>query len=163
MVLAQHVEQFLGRSGLGECSEAAQVTEETRDVGAVSGEELLTVSTGDEGNHGSGCGGLIGVGSCAPLGSSGLVARVVPVGGTLHNLYVHVSAAPGVGVHNRWATIVNGAGTALGCDIDGAATSCNNTAASLPLSAGDTVWLEATQTTIGGSTPAAVSWAVQAG
>jgi len=130
------------------------------------GSSFLAGSSGGQlstGNHGAGCGGLIGVGSCAPLGSSGLVAQVVPVGGTLHDLHVRLSAAPGVGVHERWAIIVNGAGTALGCDIDGTATSCSNTAVSFPLSAGDTVWLEATQTTIGGGAPAAVSWAVQAG
>jgi hypothetical protein len=87
----------------------------------------------------------------------------MPVGGTLHDLYVQLSEAPGVGVHERWAIIVNGAGTALGCDIDGTATSCSNTSVSFPLSPGDTVLLEATQTTIGGGEPAAVSWAVQAG
>jgi hypothetical protein len=103
------------------------------------------------------------VGSCAPLGSSGLVAQVVPVDGTLHNLHVHLSAAPGVGVHERWAVIVNGGGTFLGCDIEGTATSCSNTIVSIPLSAGDTVWLEAVETTLGGAAPAAVSWAVQAG
>lgn len=130
------------------------------------GSSFLAGSSGGQlstGNHGVGCGGLIGVGSCAPLGSSGLVAQVVPVSGTLHDLHVHLSAAPGAGVHVRWAIIVNGAGTALGCDTDGAATSCSETGVSFPLSAGDNVWLEATQTTIGGATPAAVSWAVQAG
>ncbi len=87
----------------------------------------------------------------------------MPVGGTLHNLYVTLSPAPGAGVFARWAIIVNGAGTFLFCDIAGLATSCSNTAVSFPLSPGDRVWLEATETTIGGGAPAAVSWAVQAG
>jgi len=126
-------------------------------VAGSSGGELST------GNNGSGCGGLVGVGSCAPIGSGGLVQQVVPVSGTLHNLYVTVSAAPGAGIHERWALIVNGAGTAVGCDIDNLATSCSDTTNNFPLTAGDTVWLEATETTVGGAAPAAVSWAIQAG
>lgn len=130
------------------------------------GSSFLAGSSGGQlstGNNGSGCGGLIGVGSCAPLGNTGLVQQVIPVGGTLHDLHVTVSAAPGAGVHERWALIVNGAGTAVGCDIDNLATSCSDTTNSFPLTAGDTVWLEATETTVGGATPAAVSWAIQAG
>ena len=83
--------------------------------------------------------------------------------GSLHDLYVNLSAAPGVGKHERWAIIVNNAGTALGCDIDDTATSCSNTTDSFPISPGDVITLEATQTTIGGAAPAAVTWAVQAG
>jgi hypothetical protein len=130
------------------------------------GSSFLAGSSGGQlstGNNGSGCGGLIGVGSCAQLGNTGLVRQVIPVSGTLHDLYVTVSAAPGTGVHERWALIVNGAGTAVGCDIDNLATSCSDTTNSFPLTAGDTVWLEATETTIGGAAPAAVSWAIQAG
>jgi hypothetical protein len=130
------------------------------------GSSFLAGSSGGQlstGNNGSGCGGLIGVGSCAQVGDGGLVQQVVPVGGTLHDLYVTVSAAPGAGVHDRWALIVNGAGTAVGCDIDNLATSCSDTADSFPLAAGDRVWLEATETTLGGGAPAAVSWAIQAG
>jgi hypothetical protein len=117
------------------------------------------LSTGN--NGAAGCGGFIGVGSCSATQAP--VEQVVPVSGTLRNLYVHLSAAPGVGVHETWAIIVNNAGTFLFCDIDNLATSCSNTTISFPLSAGDTVTLEATETTIGGAAPAAVSWAVQAG
>jgi hypothetical protein len=130
------------------------------------GSSFLAGSSGGQlstGNNGSGCGGLIGVGSCAQVGNGGLVQQVVPVSGTLHDLYVTVSAAPGAGVHERWALIVNGAGTAVGCDIDDLATSCSDTSDNFPLTAGDRVWLEATETTIGGAAPAAVSWAIQAG
>lgn len=130
------------------------------------GSSFLAGSSGGQlstGNNGSGCGGLIGVGSCAQVGDGGLVQQVVPVSGTLHDLYVTVSVAPGTGIHERWALIVNGAGTAVGCDIDGLATSCSDTSDSFPLTAGDRVWLEATETTVGGAAPAAVSWAIQAG
>jgi hypothetical protein len=130
------------------------------------GSSFLAGSSGGQlstGNNGSGCGGLIGVGSCAQIGNAGLVQQVVPVSGTLHDLHVTVSAAPGAGVHERWALIVNGAGTAVGCDIDNLATSCSDTTNSFPLAAGDLVWLEATETTAGGAAPAAVSWAIQAG
>ena len=128
------------------------------------GSSFLAGSSGGQlsnGNNGGGCGGFIGVGSCAF--TRDVVAQVVPVGGSVHNLYVHLSAAPGIGVHERWAIIVNNAGTSLFCDIDGAATSCNNTTVTFPLSPGDLVTLEATETTIGGAAPAAVTWAVQAG
>jgi hypothetical protein len=130
------------------------------------GSSFLAGSSGGQlstGNNGSGCGGLIGVGSCAQVGNDGLVQQVIPVSGTLHDLYVTVSAAPGAGVHERWALIVDGAGTAVGCDVDNLATSCSDTTDSFPLAAGDTVWLEATETTIGGAAPAAVSWSIQAG
>ncbi len=128
------------------------------------GTSFLAGSSGGElssGNNGPGCGGFIGVGSCAP--TRDVVTQVVPIGGTVHDLYVQLSAAPGAGVHERWAIIVNNAGTALGCDIDNTATSCNNTIDSFPISPGDVITLEATETTIGGATLAAVSWAVQAG
>jgi len=130
------------------------------------GSSFLAGSSGGQpstGNNGSGCGGLIGVGSCAQIGNAGLVQQVVPVSGTLHDLYVTVSAAPGAGIHERWNLIVNGAGVSVGCDIDNLATSCSDTTNSFPLAAGDRVWLEATETTIGGAAPAAVSWAIQAG
>jgi hypothetical protein len=130
------------------------------------GSSFLAGSSGGQlstGNNGPGCGGLIGVGSCEQVGNGGLVQQVVPVSGTLHDLYVTVSAAPGAGVHERWALIVDGAGTAVGCDTDNLATSCSDTTDSFPLAAGDTVWLEATETTIGGAAPAAVSWSIQAG
>jgi hypothetical protein len=113
------------------------------------------------GNNGGGCGGFVGVGSCAS--TKAVTAQVVPIGGTVNHLYVHVSTAPGVGVHERWAIIVNNAGTALGCDIDGTATSCSDTTDSFAINPGDLVVLEATETTIGGAAPAAVTWAVRAG
>src|SRR6266496_4002351 len=110
------------------------------------GSSFLAGSSGGQlstGNNGGGCGGLIGVGSCEQIGNEGLVQQVLPVGGTVHNLYVTVSTAPGAGVHERWAVIVNGAGSAFFCDIDNLATSCSNTVVSFPLSPGDRVWLEA--------------------
>jgi hypothetical protein len=48
VVFAQHLKQFLGRGTLGERSKAAQVTEETGDVCAVSGQELFAVLAGDD-------------------------------------------------------------------------------------------------------------------
>jgi hypothetical protein len=111
------------------------------------------------GNNGPGCGAFIGVGVCAPTRE--IAAQVVPVSGNLSNLHVRLSAAPGPGIHIRWAIIVNNAGTGLGCDTDDAATSCSNTTVSFPINAGDVVTLEATETTLGGAALAAVSWAVQ--
>jgi hypothetical protein len=108
---------------------------------------------------GTGCGDFIGVGSCSS--TQAIVEQVVPVSATLHDLYVHLSAAPGVGVHEKWQINVNNSGTSLACDIDGTATTCNNTTVSFPVNAGDTVTLEVSETTIGGAAPAAVTWAVQ--
>ena len=48
MVLTQHVEKLLRRRRLDESGEAAEIAEDARDVGAVSGEELLAVFAGDE-------------------------------------------------------------------------------------------------------------------
>ncbi len=48
MVLAQHVEKLLRRRRLDESSEAAEIAEDARDVGAMSSEELLAVFAGDE-------------------------------------------------------------------------------------------------------------------
>ncbi|HXH96419.1 MAG TPA: hypothetical protein VNH40_04340 [Gaiellaceae bacterium] len=128
------------------------------------GMSFLAGSSGGQlstGNNGGGCGGFIGVGSCAS--SREVVAQVVPLTGSVHDLHVQLSAAPGTGVHERWAIIVNNAGTALGCDIDDTATSCSDTTDSFPIVPGDVVTLEATETTVGGAAAAAVSWAVQTG
>ena len=48
VVLAQDVEQLLGGRRLAECGEPAQIREETRDVRAMAGQELLAVPAGDE-------------------------------------------------------------------------------------------------------------------
>jgi hypothetical protein len=90
----------------------------------------------------------------------------VAVSGTLQNLYVHLSAAPGSGIHERWQIdVFHGGvtvGTAIGCNIDDSAVSCSDTTDSFSLAAGDLVTLEATETTFGGaSTPAIVTWSVQ--
>jgi hypothetical protein len=128
------------------------------------GSSFLAGSSGTQlsnGNNGGGCGGFIGVGNCAF--SQDLVEQVVPISGTLHNLYVHLSAAPGAGVDEKWQINVNNAGTSLACHISGSATSCSDTTVNFPFNAGDTITLEASETTIGGATPAVVTWAVQAG
>ena len=51
VVLAKHVEQLFGRSGLGERGEAAEIAEQTRDVRPVPDEESLTVRARDEIRH----------------------------------------------------------------------------------------------------------------
>ena len=51
MVLAQHVEQLLRLGRLGEAGEPAQVAEQAGDVGAVAGEQLLSLVGGDELGH----------------------------------------------------------------------------------------------------------------
>ncbi len=130
--------------------------------GGHRGKTFLAGSSGGQQTKGisfTGCGQYIGLGSCS--NTQAVVEQVVPISGTLHDLYVHLSAAPGTGVHERWQINVRSGGTSLACNIDGTATTCNNTAVSFPVTAGDTVTLEASETTIGGAAPAAVTWAVQ--
>jgi hypothetical protein len=131
------------------------------------GSSFIAGSSGNStsvGNNGGGCGGFIGVGNCAA--SDGVVGQVVAVSGTLQNLYVNLSAAPGSGIHERWQIdVFHGGvteGTAIGCNIDGSAVSCSDTTDSFALAAGDLVTLEATETTLGGAlTPAIVTWSAQ--
>jgi hypothetical protein len=134
------------------------------------GSSFLAGSSGDQvstGNNGGGCGGFIGVGNCAS--ADGVVGQAVAVSGTLQDLYVNLSAAPGSNgsgpIHERWQIDVFDAGvtigTPIGCNIDGSATSCSDTVDSFPLNAGDLVTLEATETTLGGAaTAAVVTWSV---
>ena len=123
------------------------------------------MSTGNNGL--SGCGGFIGVGNCATFDH--VVGQAIAVSGTLQDLYVHLSAAPGSGafgpVHELWQIdVFHGGvteGTSVACAIDDTAMSCSNTVDSIPVSAGDLVTLEASETTIGGATSAAiVTWSV---
>jgi hypothetical protein len=51
VVVAQDVEELLGRRGLGERGEAAQVEEEARDVRAMAGQELLAALARDQLGH----------------------------------------------------------------------------------------------------------------
>jgi hypothetical protein len=48
VVLAQDVEQILGRSRLGEGGETAQVAKQARDVRAVPGQQLLALCARDQ-------------------------------------------------------------------------------------------------------------------
>ena len=76
----------------------------------------------------------------------------------LKNLYVAVTAAPGVGKKWTFEVAVNGAPTTLKAEIAGAATSANNTATELTINAFDLVSLKITPS----GTPAAAyaTWGV---
>jgi hypothetical protein len=98
-----------------------------------------------------------------------MVGQEIAVSGTLHNLYVNLSAAPGTGglgpVDEKWQIdITSGgvtSGTAIACHIIGTDTSCSDTTDSFSVAAGDLVTLEASETTIGGAaTGAIVTWSV---
>ena len=66
---------------------------------------------------------------------------VVPTSGALSNLYNVVSAAPGSGKSWQYTLMVNGSATALQTTLSGTATTANNTANSVNVSAGDTISL----------------------
>jgi hypothetical protein len=59
-------------------------------------------------------------------GTQSAVEIPVPKGGTLSNLHVHLTAAPGAG--GKWTFTVNknGSASALSCFIQNAGTTCND-------------------------------------
>lgn len=77
--------------------------------------------------------------------------NVIPTGGTIKNLYVKLSTAPGAGTSRTFTLYKNGSATALTCTVSDAATTANDTTHSVSVAAGDEVSLESTLT----GTPAA--------
>jgi hypothetical protein len=150
---------------------AAGATGSTGATGATGqpGQSFLIGGSGGQlstGNNGPGCGESIGISSCGAGGATTeppAVAQVMPIAGTLHDLYVRLSAAPGAGVREIWEIRVDGLFTALRCEIDDTATSCTDSLDTVGFAPGDTVWLFAEATTLGGGAPAAVSWGAQIG
>ena len=71
------------------------------------------------------------------------VAIPVPFGGTVSNLQVVVTAAPGTGASWTFTVDKNGSATVLACSIAGVATTCSD-ASLLAVGAGDNVDLDVT-------------------
>jgi hypothetical protein len=90
------------------------------------------------------------------VGIEAQVQAVCPRSGTLKNLYVRVSNAPGAGASRTITVRINGVNTTLTATVAGAATSNNNTANSVSISAGD--YFSLIQTDAGGAANATVSW-----
>ena len=65
--------------------------------------------------------------------------RMCAITGTLGNLYVQISAAPGLGTSRAFTVWINGVATLLTCTVTGAATTANNTATSVSVTAGDRI------------------------
>ena len=77
---------------------------------------------------------------------------VIPTGGTLKNLYVSLSAAPGAGTTRVFT--VTGDGGSFSCTVSGASdTTCNNTSSTITIAAGETYVITSTVT----GTPAAAN------
>jgi hypothetical protein len=92
------------------------------------------------------------IGSCG----SGLLANVqttMPNAGTISNLYVSASPAPGTG--QSWTIWLekNGANTALTCGISNTSTTCSDTVDNVTYAAGDIMALK-----INGSASPSSSW-----
>lgn len=85
---------------------------------------------------------------------------VVPAAGKIKKLYVSISAAPGAAKTRTFTYYLNGSATGVTCDISGAAaTTCEDSANSFDVVAGDTIGLAQ----IPSGTPAAAraTWAAQ--
>lgn len=65
--------------------------------------------------------------------------QVIATAGTIKNLYVKLTAAPGVGKTRTYTVFINGSSTAITCTISDAATTANDTTHSVSVSAGDRI------------------------
>ena len=77
-------------------------------------------------------------------GTEFFAETVFPISGTLRNLYVEVSTAPGGGNSRTFTVRKNSTSTALTCTIAGAATSCSDLVNTVTIAAGDTAVLQHT-------------------
>lgn len=95
----------------------------------------------------------LGVGSNqAPNATETNRRNVIPTGGTIKNLYVKLSAAPGAGTTRVFTLYLNGSPSALTCTVSGgAATTANDSTHTVTVAAGDEVSLQSSIT----GTPAA--------
>jgi hypothetical protein len=90
------------------------------------------------------------------------VAQIMPVAGTLHNLYVHLAGGPTAGNTFEFVIILDGFGEGiLRCEIADNDNSCSNTSGSLSFSAGDTIALWIHQIQGSSATFFPVTWSVQ--
>lgn len=80
-----------------------------------------------------------------------LVSPVMPIAGTVSNLYVQFDAAPGTGTTTAVTLMRNGSATTLTCSVADAASTCSDTSNTVTVAVGDTLsWRS--QVTVGGST-----------
>jgi hypothetical protein len=85
------------------------------------------------------------------------VQNIMPTAGTVKNFYAFVENAPGAGASWTFTVRKNGANTALGCQISGAATqTCSDTTDSVSFVAGDLI--SVIVTSAGGPTNARGQW-----
>jgi hypothetical protein len=88
-------------------------------------------------------------------GTRSLVAKA----GTVKNLYVVIGAAPGGTKTNSYTIMKNGVAAAVTCSITGAAVTCNDTANSFSVVAGDELGIKIV--TPAGGTIAKMSWGLE--
>ncbi|HST26218.1 MAG TPA: hypothetical protein VLJ76_09510 [Gaiellaceae bacterium] len=79
--------------------------------------------------------------------------------GTLHDLHVVISAAPGLGASRTFTVRLNGVPTALSCTLTGASTACSNTVASVSVLDFDVMTVM--HTVLGVPVPAVGSWSLR--
>ncbi len=100
----------------------------------VAGIGTLTDNTSDS---------YVAYGTAFVAGTERVVEIPVPVGGTLSNLHVFVTTAPGTGASWTATLNKNGSSTLLSCSIAGAATSCSD-ASLVPVAEADRIDLDVT-------------------
>lgn len=69
-------------------------------------------------------------------------ANVIPIAGTLKQLRVEMSTAPGVGNAHAYTIYKNGVATAATCTISGSSTQCSDLSNTVSIAAGDTLSIE---------------------
>ncbi len=89
----------------------------------------------------------IRVGAFASHAAQATAAVPVPLNGTLSNLVIRLTTAPGVGESYSFNIFVNGVDTGLECNVTEAATTCDSGPVNVEVVIGDTVSLEANPTT----------------
>jgi hypothetical protein len=120
-----------------------------------------TVIAGSSGGETILASDYIGVGARST--SEQKVTEIVPVSGTLKNLYVHVETAPGNDTTLRFYLLTNGSLNGIQCDIADSAQTCSDTTNTLPISAGTTLDLIPDTSIEGSPTLSAVTWSVEIG
>jgi hypothetical protein len=71
--------------------------------------------------------------------SEAAVDQAMPAAGTISNLRVRLSGAPGAGTSYTFLVRKNGVDTAVTCTVSGTATECSDLANSIAFSAGDLI------------------------
>lgn len=111
--------------------------------------ESMLLATSGGNAEGSGGPHYIGVGTAPTVGTETVetnVSLVLPVTGTLKNLFIGMNTAPGAGTNRVFAVMINGVASGVTCTVADSATSANDTSNTVSVTAGDLVSIRCTNT-----------------